>query len=129
MVGSHLTEHDLLVMEKFGGLDMKAWKEQRAKKKRFELKEQRTFEAEKAQAAIEELRIFECGHGYHKKCIDEAQRQEKEKPEEEPTIDNFFDQTRVGGNNRLTFYQLMQIEQATSIKSKLEIKCIRCHKY
>ena len=72
MVGSHLTEHDLLVLQHGGGINIKAWKEEQAKKKRAEFKERREVEEAKAKAAIEELRIFECGHGYHKKCIDEA---------------------------------------------------------
>ena len=77
---------------------------------------------------VKELRIFECGHSYHKKCIDNLinsfldDGKSENSDADSGAGDNFFDKRR---DNKLSMYESFKLDEAR----KKAIQCIRCKKF
>ena len=64
---------------------------------------------------MQELRVFDCGHSYHKKCIDKLINSFMDEGKSEGSDsdigagDNFFDKRR---DNRLSMYESFKLDEA-----------------
>ena len=68
---------------------------------------------------IEHFRVFECGHSYHRRCIDNMQEGNNFTDSDSENDENFFNRKR---ETRMTLYQLHKLNEARQRK----IKCVKC---
>ena len=82
---------------------------------------QKAYKAFELESTVQEFRVFECGHNFHKACVDNAFEIEQESDSDSGELD-FFDLKK---EKQLSLYQSYKKQK----EKEKKIRCLVCRNF